>query len=728
MPYFSNEFNPQPPASFTLSSFRGINRALPEEALYRQNGCYTHKGVNFWIEDGGVLTVRPNYAALFANPITVVDGVEPNTTTYTCKVKSAHVFCSKADDATPLWLLGCDMQIMEGEDLVHHHYALVYGALDGSSWAECKTTKGSMFGEGKDLYFSNADFSFVNFTGNYEGKYTDDSVAICTNGADIPVAFLPYASLPADQGLYEVKSPGWNNCDIDITNNVFDWGATTSNKYQIEFFSRTREMPGTAGGPLVEGKLYFMRDASEHTFKIAEEDGGTALDITSTGNNVMARLRISDYSAVAISASSDRVTVESKHWPAKPKNGDLVKFYAADPDDYPDLISGDVIYYCRDVSKYTFKITDGPKNKAYNFAESVEADDGLTACRITNGHEDCPKGELVFEHDQRLWMKIGNTLYHSDSFYKTNDSEYAHSRDWTVEIPELRTGSISILTFDGDAIKSAHRYGPENIVHKENSFWRIVNRVPPYGVECVFSVKGTIAPRSVCQWKGNLIYAVADGIQIYNGASSGHLLSDEIKGIWSSDNEGCICAVAGDTLYAYANLIDPLDEDAEARPALLAVDLPTKNVSYWTLDIGETALPEINAVLDPVFSTLLDNTDEPLFVFASGNQLYRVETVAPGVGEAVDMVYCLPQNNFGDILRRKTLGRMSVYGSGGTLVYMPVVGTTEKTEKNIALPEYPGASRPVHLSLSNVMSAGAKLTNSGGSVPRVHSMQTELSM
>lgn len=726
--------------TFTIAAFHGINRSMPEEyAWFNMNQakkgasigeCYTQKGKNFWI-DNGVLTVRNNYVELFDDPITVGS--------YTCYVKSAHVFCSKADDATPLWLLGCDMQT--GTPLSHHHYALVYGALDGSSWAECITANDSIFGNDKSLYFTNANFSFCNFTGNYTGNYTDDSVTVCTNGVDIPVAFLPYADLAADVGLYEVKSPGWVDVTPDYTTNTFtDEGYENSvtdlaySKNRIKFISRTGALPTGISADIL---YYVLHAAPGDEFQVSLTDGGTAVAFTNNGENVMARLCATDPVSTTVSSSTNRLTIASGSWP-KLKNGDRVEFSAADPDYFPDEIAANTIYFVRDVSKYTFKITDAPGNTAYTFAAN-DTSGNLKVYRIANTWEDCPKGELVFEHDQRLWMKIGNTIYHSDNFYQTNDWEYAHSRDWSVVVPNLRTGAISILTFDGDTIKAVHQYGPEKIVHKENTFWRIANHVPPYSAICVFSVKGTIAPRSVCQWRGNLIYAVADGLEIYNGASAGPLLRDEIKGIWSSDNEDCICAVAGDVLYVYASLIDPTDAEATAAPAILAIDLATKNICYWTLDIdGETALDTINAVVNPVYTTLLGISDEPLFMLAANSQFYYVDTDAPSDSEAVDMEYWIPQNTFGDIINRKTLGRMAVYGSApasddvtpvpGKIVYTPYIGTTEKSAKTISLPTAPGAARPVQLSLSNAISAGAKIENSTGDVPRIHSIQTEVTI
>lgn len=42
---------------------------------------------------------------------------------------------------------------------------------------------------------------------------------------------------------------------------------------------------GTPPAPLVEGTIYFVRDAATDTFKLAATEGGAAIDITNAGDN-----------------------------------------------------------------------------------------------------------------------------------------------------------------------------------------------------------------------------------------------------------------------------------------------------------------------------------------------------------------------------------------------------------------------------------------------------------
>jgi hypothetical protein len=52
------------------------------------------------------------------------------------------------------------------------------------------------------------------------------------------------------------------------------------------------ESGGAVPSPLVTGTTYFVRDATEHTFKVAATDEGTAISLSSNGTNVLMVLEI----------------------------------------------------------------------------------------------------------------------------------------------------------------------------------------------------------------------------------------------------------------------------------------------------------------------------------------------------------------------------------------------------------------------------------------------------
>lgn len=375
-------------------------------------------------------------------------------------------------------------------------------------------------------------------------------------------------------------------------------------------------------------------------------------------------------------------------------------------------------YYVVQASGSTFKVSATLSGSAIDLTSNGA---NVMMRLISNRATDCPKGEGVEIHKDRVWMYIGNTVYFSDKVYPdtTDATPYAHCRDWSTT---LKADNVPILTFDGDAIQTVIAYDGNLLAIKENSVHRITNSDYPFAVEQLFSTKGTIAPKSACVYMRNLIYATTEGLNVYNGSSSSTYLGEELDGIWYPDTS-CIGNVVGDLLMLYGYMYDALTGSLAYR--ILAVDLPTKNVFQWDMVTALAASPlAVVATMDAFSTTLKSGVVRPEFWFAYNDMVYKYGGTAPAAGAAQTMTYYLPENDFGTAMHTKQFSRLAAIGSGGALVVTPTADNTAKTAKTITLPTTNGATRPTQFSTSGKMLKFA-LTNSGGSVPILQSFDAE---
>jgi hypothetical protein len=252
---------------------------------------------------------------------------------------------------------------------------------------------------------------------------------------------------------------------------------------------------------------------------------------------------------------------------------------------------------------------------------------------------------------------------------------------------------------------------------KENSIWRISGETPPYTVNQLFTSKGTISKRSVVyHLTGGLFFATAEGILSFNGASTAPYLTDEIRDIWYADNPNCKCEIKGDVLLIYAQLYHPLT--GVLGNGILAVDIPTKNICYWDMKMGESTL-EVACTLDPWFTTLKTGVIKPEFWFGFNDMIYRYSNTKPTSG-AEQMTWYYPATDLGIASKNKSIATLTITGSGGTLKVTPIANDAAKTVKVFELPK----NTPTTMSVPGKR-IGFKLENDGGDPTVIKDIEIE---
>jgi hypothetical protein len=89
------------------------------------------------------------------------------------------------------------------------------------------------------------------------------------------------------RGMFPLGSTGYKEIQVDVSTDVISSeGHGFSDTNQIVFLN------GTAPGGLTEGTIYFVRDATTDTFKVAATSGGTAINLTSDGDAAVVVSRI----------------------------------------------------------------------------------------------------------------------------------------------------------------------------------------------------------------------------------------------------------------------------------------------------------------------------------------------------------------------------------------------------------------------------------------------------
>lgn len=550
--------------SLKTGVFGGIVQSVDENELKAAPSCYTPRGVNFWIDNGN-LRVRNDYEPVTKSNISLNDG-------YTYKIISMFVH-APGDQAKTILLAGCDAYAGGAR----HHCVLLARKLDMSDdWVKVQGNTARSFAANQDIYFSSADFTFVNYTGDFYENGGSLFATILSNGHDAPMIFAPTS-------LSFLKSDGWKPLTTPGSSQFHDVNYSTDNFVDgdsVQFISTTLDLP--AG--IASGRNYYIcqGDSATGTFKVKarKDDADTAIvSFPADSSGIMARIT-SAYSGWVeiprgdIDCRAD--TIIAPDFAAS--NGDIIQFSYYSKGKLPSGIKAGtkykIINFNNDTKK--FKICTASDSKKVNLGSN-----GLNVqarqCNTVDISDDAPKGANIFVHSDRLWMTVGNTLYHNAGVYENA----AHPTDWTTA---GYAGNIPMLTWDGDNISCAKTLNGKPWICKENSVWSIEGNHPPYAVRQIFTAKGTIAPKSIVWYEGYLFYAAEEGILRYDGASTQPFLTQEIRNMWYTRNTSCICNVVGDTLFVYGLFYHPVT--GKLVWGQLMVDIPTKNICWQDMNMG----------------------------------------------------------------------------------------------------------------------------------------------
>jgi hypothetical protein len=127
------------------------------------------------------------------------------------------------------------------------------------------------------------------------------------------------------------------------------------------------------------------------------------------------------------------------------------------------------------------------------------------------------------------------------------------------------------------------------------------------------------------------------------------------------------------------------------------------------LDVSANPAPlQVDATLDPWFTTLKTGVTKPELWFVRNDMIYKYSNTFPTSG-APHMVFYTPSHDYGTSVRKKRVTTMKLTGSGGTVSVTPIQDGVEKTAKSIELP----ATRPSPFNV-NGYQIGFKIENVGG--------------
>jgi len=108
--------------------------------------------------------------------------------------------------------------------------------------------------------------------------------------ADVPAGNVAWAGLWSSGGTFVAYSPNGGNpkeFQVDATADTISCPAHGySDTQTIVFYG------DTCPNPLVEGTVYYVRDATTDTFKVAASSGGAAIDLTTAGGSACLVSRI----------------------------------------------------------------------------------------------------------------------------------------------------------------------------------------------------------------------------------------------------------------------------------------------------------------------------------------------------------------------------------------------------------------------------------------------------
>jgi hypothetical protein len=660
--------------------FHGINQSTDEGNLAVDPECYSPKAANFET-DGGNITCRKLYEAVDAAGISLGDG-------YTYKIKSLWV----DPESTPILLAG--VEAYSGETL--HHCALLKRNLAlNDSWAVVAGGAARSLGSLQTIYFSNADFDFANYSGDFFENSGEVAATILTNGADHPMFYYSGA-------LYLLKSDGWADATASASADTITCASVAVNGNGVRFLSRTKEMPGG----LSADTTYYVRDASGSTFKVAASIDGAALPITTDGANVMCRTYTdaSGWYPVTAANATDVFTTSTAVF----VNGNVVEF-SSYTNQLPTGITLGKYYHVVEVSGATFKVSMEAGGAAIDLTSDGK---NCIVRRVNSRYEDAPQGAGITVNNDRLLMFVGNNLHYNAGYY--NDK--ANPFDWsTTEY----AGYSPILTWDGDTINFLKNLGGTSYIGKENSVWAIEGKRPPYSVRQIFAAKGTIAPESVCWYRDVMFYATTEGIVQFNQSSAIPFLTSEIRRMWYADNTACKAVVVGDMMHIYARLYHPLT--GTLGYGKLVVDLKNKDTFYHDMTLGAATLT-VDATLDPWFTTLKSGVVKPEYWFASGDDLYKYGNAIPS-SSAPAMTYYIPSTDMGDASTIKYPTWLYITGKGGTCQITPVMDNAEGTALDAF--ELPSTTAVVKVQVSglNGRIVGWKIASVGGDPIQIHNLE-----
>jgi hypothetical protein len=279
-PELDMEF-PDPRRKFKIRTFHGIDQSMDENDLPLEPDCFTYKGVNFWIENGN-LKVRNNYGAVTAEPIRT-------SATDTNLYYPSTMTILPASSITGYPVISCAVYTSSG--VVSHRAILCF--LDrtehlgdtGYYWTELAyaSTDGTSFtGTYRPRY---AVMKLINYI-LASGDRTLIGTQFSSNPYNEPPICIYYNSGLGAYSIRFLKADGYMNATVDTGTDVFTCLNAFVDTNAIEFYSLGNDLPA----PLVQGTTYYVVNAAGNTFKVSATSGGAAINITTTGTGVGARL------------------------------------------------------------------------------------------------------------------------------------------------------------------------------------------------------------------------------------------------------------------------------------------------------------------------------------------------------------------------------------------------------------------------------------------------------
>lgn len=284
---------------------------------------------------------------------------------------------------------------------------------------------------------------------------------------------------------------------------------------------------------------------------------------------------------------------------------------------------------------------------------------------------EAPRGDCITVHVERLWVGgvtgSPQTVFASDAYAPTN---------WVIE--DTGAGYITVSTWDGGSVVGLAALLGDVVCFKQNSIFRIVGTYPDeFQPVQVYTMEGTIAPRSICQYNNRAYFLSDDGIMEYDSVKAYELLPLVLRDFWSGVNKAALGVACGIAHNNVVYMAVPYGANQATNNYVIEYNLITKTV----------AIRKSIAV-----TRFLEDNEDLLFV-GPGNYVYAYDSGTTLDGTAIAMEWSTPITDFGTTAMKYTYD-MYLYGwtdtEGGQAKVSIMVDGAVAATKTFTLPAAKG--------------------------------------
>ncbi len=311
---------------------------------------------------------------------------------------------------------------------------------------------------------------------------------------------------------------------------------------------------------------------------------------------------------------------------------------------------------------------------------------------------EAPRGKCVTIHVERLWAAgvtgSPQTVFASDAYAPSN---------WVVG--EDDAGYITVSTWDGGSVVGLAAMLGDVVVFKQNSIFRVVGTYPAeFEPVQVFTMEGTIAPRTLCQYNNRAYFLSEDGIMVYDTSKAVELIPYVLKDFWAQVNIAKLDVACGIAHNNILYMAVPYGTNQQTNNAVIEYDIVNRTVFLRT---GISV------------ARFLEDNEDLLFV-GPGNYVYKYGSGTTLDGTAVAATWDTPLTDFG-VQGRKFTYDLYITGwtdtVGGQVKVDAIVDDTVAATSTVTLPTKQDVVRTTLRASGRVMKF--RISNVSGSVVHI---------